>query len=151
MWKRLRRVLLVLLLAAAAALFVETYRELPLLAWPREVLDSLVELEQQFVVFRQRHARMAERVIGRRAGTGGTAGVAYGLHFTRRSPRAGRIATASLAAAVLVHTFVIGMQTMEVGHVPYANPSRAISTFVWLLALSYLYLEVTTAEPYGET
>ena len=61
----------------AAALFVETYRELPLLAWPREVLDSLVELEQQFVVFRQRHARMAERVIGRRAGTGGTAGVAY--------------------------------------------------------------------------
>jgi len=61
----------------AAALFVETYRELPLLAWPREILDSLVELEQQFVVFRQRHARMAERVIGRRAGTGGTAGVAY--------------------------------------------------------------------------
>jgi len=61
----------------AAALFIETYRELPLLAWPREVLDSLVELEQQFVVFRQRHARMAERVIGRRAGTGGTAGVAY--------------------------------------------------------------------------
>ena len=61
----------------AAALFVETYRELPLLAWPREVLDSLVELEQQFVVYRQRHARMAERIIGRRAGTGGTAGVAY--------------------------------------------------------------------------
>ncbi len=61
----------------AAALFVETYRELPLLAWPREILDSLVELEQQFVVFRQRHARMAERVIGRRAGTGGTSGVAY--------------------------------------------------------------------------
>jgi len=61
----------------AAALFVETYRELPLLAWPREILDSLVELEQQFVVYRQRHARMAERVIGRRAGTGGTSGVAY--------------------------------------------------------------------------
>ena len=61
----------------AAALFVETYRELPLLAWPREVLDSLVEMEQQLTVFRQRHARMVERAIGRRAGTGGTAGVAY--------------------------------------------------------------------------
>jgi len=61
----------------AAALFVETYRELPLLAWPREVLDSLVEMEQQLIVFRQRHARMVERAIGRRAGTGGTAGVAY--------------------------------------------------------------------------
>lgn len=61
----------------AAMLFIETYRELPLLAWPREVLDGLVELEQQFVVFRQRHARMVERVIGRRTGTGGSAGVEY--------------------------------------------------------------------------
>jgi tryptophan 2,3-dioxygenase len=61
----------------AAMLFIETYRELPLLAWPREVLDALVELEQQFVIFRQRHARMVERVIGRRVGTGGSAGVDY--------------------------------------------------------------------------
>lgn len=61
----------------AAMLFIETYRELPLLAWPREVLDSLVELEQLFVVFRQRHARMVERIIGRRTGTGGSAGVDY--------------------------------------------------------------------------
>ena len=61
----------------AAMLFIETYRELPLLAWPREVLDALVELEQQFVIFRQRHARMVERIIGRRTGTGGSAGVDY--------------------------------------------------------------------------
>ena len=61
----------------AAMLLIETYRELPLLAWPREVLDGLVELEQLFVIFRQRHARMVERVIGRRTGTGGSAGVDY--------------------------------------------------------------------------
>jgi tryptophan 2,3-dioxygenase len=61
----------------AAMLFIETYRELPLLSWPREVLESLVELEQAFVIFRQRHARMVERVIGRRTGTGGSAGVDY--------------------------------------------------------------------------
>ncbi|PCC69063.1 Tryptophan 2,3-dioxygenase holoenzyme [Nannocystis exedens] len=61
----------------AALLFIESYRELPLLAWPREVLDGLVELEQAFVIFRQRHARMVERVIGRRTGTGGSAGVDY--------------------------------------------------------------------------
>lgn len=61
----------------AAMLFIETYRELPLLAWPREVLEHLVRLEQSFVVFRQRHARMVERVIGRRTGTGGSAGVEY--------------------------------------------------------------------------
>ena len=60
-----------------AMLFIVTYRELPLLAWPREFLDALVELEQAFVIFRQRHARMVERVIGHRAGTGGSAGVEY--------------------------------------------------------------------------
>ncbi len=60
-----------------AMIFIETYRDLPLLAWPREVLDALVELEQLFVIFRQRHARMVERVIGRRTGTGGSAGVDY--------------------------------------------------------------------------
>ena len=61
----------------AALVFIEGYRELPLLAWPREVLDSIVALEQSFTIFRQRHARMVERVIGRRTGTGGSAGVDY--------------------------------------------------------------------------
>jgi tryptophan 2,3-dioxygenase len=60
-----------------AMIFIETYRELPLLAWPRELLDAIVEVEQLFVMFRQRHARMVERVIGRRTGTGGSAGVDY--------------------------------------------------------------------------
>jgi len=41
------------------------------------VLDGLIELEQVFVIFRQRHARMVERVIGRRTGTGGSEGVDY--------------------------------------------------------------------------
>jgi tryptophan 2,3-dioxygenase len=61
----------------AAMLFIETYRELPLLAWPREVLDGIVAVEQACVTFRQRHARMAERIIGRRVGTGGSTGVDY--------------------------------------------------------------------------
>ncbi len=61
----------------AAILFITTYRELPLLSWPRELLDTIVEFEQLFVIFRQRHARMVERVIGRRTGTGGSAGVDY--------------------------------------------------------------------------
>ena len=74
------------------------------------------------------------------------AAVAYAIHFSRRSTTAGRTATTLLLFAALAHTFVIGMQTMEVRHVPFANPSRAISTFVWLLTLSYLYLELTTEE-----
>ena len=60
-----------------ALVFIESYRELPLLAWPREVLDGLTSFEQAFVIFRQRHARMVERMIGRRTGTGGSAGVDY--------------------------------------------------------------------------
>ena len=72
--------------------------------------------------------------------------VAYVWHFTRRAPASGRAATTTLVAAVLTHTFVIGMQTMEVGHIPIAGATSAISTFVWLLALAYLYTEITTDE-----
>ena len=61
----------------AALVFIESYRELPLLAWPREVVDALVAMEQAMLIFRARHARMVERVIGRRTGTGGSAGVDY--------------------------------------------------------------------------
>ncbi len=72
--------------------------------------------------------------------------VAYLWHFARRQPTVGRTATTLLVAAVLGHTFVVGMQTMEAGHVPVTDASSAISTFVWLLALSYLYIEMTTDE-----
>jgi ABC-type transport system involved in cytochrome c biogenesis permease subunit len=74
------------------------------------------------------------------------AGVAYAVHFARRDPAIGRAATTLLLFGALTHAFVIGMQTMEVRHVPFTNPSRAISTFVLLLTLSYLYLELTTDE-----
>jgi len=61
----------------AAALFIESYRDLPLLAWPRLLLDVVVEMEEFLVVWRSRHARMVERLIGRRVGTGGSGGVDY--------------------------------------------------------------------------
>ena len=61
----------------AGILFIESYRNLPLLAWPRVLLDSIIELEEQFILFRTRHARMVERMIGRRVGSGGSSGVDY--------------------------------------------------------------------------
>ncbi|MCR9245476.1 MAG: tryptophan 2,3-dioxygenase family protein [bacterium] len=61
----------------AAILFVDSNRRLPLLSWPGQVIDTLIECEQAMLTFRQRHARMVERVIGRRVGTGGSDGVAY--------------------------------------------------------------------------
>jgi tryptophan 2,3-dioxygenase len=67
----------------AGILFIESYRELPLLAWPRLLIDAVVEVDEQLVIWRSRHARMVERVIGRRVGTGGSAGVDYLDQTTR--------------------------------------------------------------------
>jgi ABC-type transport system involved in cytochrome c biogenesis permease subunit len=75
-----------------------------------------------------------------------TAFMAYVWHFSGRSPAIGRAATTLLIAAVFAHTFVIGMRTMEYGHVPVAGASPAISTFVCLLAIAYLAIEMITEE-----
>ncbi|MSR74229.1 MAG: hypothetical protein EXS14_01995 [Planctomycetes bacterium] len=63
--------------AHQAFLFIASYRHLPLLRWPSALLDSLIEFEQNFRLFRFRHARMVERMIGARTGTGGSPGIAY--------------------------------------------------------------------------
>src|SRR5216117_1135093 len=72
--------------------------------------------------------------------------VAYIWHFARRQPTVGRAATTLLIFAALAHTFVIGMETMQIGQIPVSGATPAISTFVWLLALAYLYIEMTTEE-----
>jgi|SRR5579864_1593110 len=72
--------------------------------------------------------------------------VAYGWHFAQRNPVVGRSATTLLIFAALAHTFVIGMMTMEAGHMPVVGATPTISTFVWVLALAYLYTELTTDE-----
>jgi ABC-type transport system involved in cytochrome c biogenesis permease subunit len=76
---------------------------------------------------------------------GCTAG-AYIAHFTRRDETTGRLATALLGLAVLAHTFLIGMQTVHAGHAPLVGTTAAVSAFVWLLGISYLYVELTTDE-----
>jgi len=63
--------------ARAGLLFIESYRELPLLSWPRTLIDRMIELEESMVKWRHSHARMVERIIGRRIGTGGSSGVDY--------------------------------------------------------------------------
>jgi ABC-type uncharacterized transport system permease subunit len=72
--------------------------------------------------------------------------VRYAMQFARRSFNVSRAASTWLILAAFAHTYVIGMETMRVGHVPFAGATSAISTFVWLLALSYLYIEFTTGE-----
>ncbi len=72
--------------------------------------------------------------------------VRYAMQFSRRTFDTSRAASTWLVLAVLAHTFIIGMETMRAGHLPVAGATSAISTFVWLLALSYLCIEFTTGE-----
>lgn len=74
------------------------------------------------------------------------AAVAYAWHFTKRSAEVGKVATILLVAACLVHTFIIGMQTTEAGHLPLVGTTGAVSVFVWLASLAYLYTETTSNE-----
>lgn len=71
---------------------------------------------------------------------------AYASHFAWRDARIGRLATALLGAGLLAHTFLIGMQTVEAGHAPLVGTTAAVSAFVWLLGLAYLYVELTSDE-----
>jgi ABC-type transport system involved in cytochrome c biogenesis permease subunit len=74
------------------------------------------------------------------------AAAAYMAHFAWRDARVGRLATALLGSGVLAHTFLIGMQTMQAGHAPLVGTTAALSAFVWLLGLAYLYTELSTDE-----
>ncbi|MHC4816779.1 MAG: tryptophan 2,3-dioxygenase family protein [Planctomycetota bacterium] len=60
-----------------ACLFIAAYREEPLLHWPNRLLDALLAFEELWRLWRFRHARMVERMIGLRVGTGGSPGVDY--------------------------------------------------------------------------
>lgn len=55
----------------AGILHIETYDDSPALSWARMVISSVLNLESALLLWRTRHARVAERVIGRRVGTGG--------------------------------------------------------------------------------
>jgi len=74
------------------------------------------------------------------------AGGAYAVHFSRRTSMSAQMATLVLVLGAFAHTFVIGMQTMEAGHIPFVGTTGAISMFVWLLALAYIYTEIATDE-----
>lgn len=74
------------------------------------------------------------------------AAAAYGAHFAWREVRVGRLATALLGGGLLSHTFLIGMQTVQAGHAPLVGTTAAVSAFVWVLGLAYLYVELSSDE-----
>jgi tryptophan 2,3-dioxygenase len=63
--------------ATLGALFVMLYRDEPLLYLPFKVLNSLMDIDENFIAWRQRHALMAQRMLGMKIGTGGSSGHDY--------------------------------------------------------------------------
>lgn len=63
--------------ATRGALFIFLYRDYPALQAPHNVLRLLLDMDELFTAWRQRHVLMAHRMIGRKIGTGGSAGHRY--------------------------------------------------------------------------
>jgi tryptophan 2,3-dioxygenase len=60
-----------------AALFITAYSEMPALQQPFRLISLLMDIDESLAFWRHRHALMAERMIGRQVGTGGSSGFAY--------------------------------------------------------------------------
>ena len=71
--------------AFQAAVFITLYRDQPALQEPSRLLELLMDLDEGFTAWRHRHAQMALRMIGRRVGTGGSAGAKYLERSAERS------------------------------------------------------------------
>jgi tryptophan 2,3-dioxygenase len=63
--------------ARRAALFIMMYRDYPLLQLPFQLINALLELDEGIATWRYRHMNMVHRMIGTRAGTGGSTGKDY--------------------------------------------------------------------------
>jgi tryptophan 2,3-dioxygenase len=58
--------------AFMAALFINLYRDEPILHMPYMVLTAMVDIDEAFTMWRERHALMAHRMLGRLTGSAGS-------------------------------------------------------------------------------
>jgi len=63
--------------ARRSALFILLYRDYPLLQNPYRIINLCLEVDELFATWRWRHMNMVHRMIGTRAGTGGSTGKGY--------------------------------------------------------------------------
>lgn len=63
--------------ATIAALFINLYRDEPILHIPFLLLSKLVEIDDHITTWRYRHAQMVMRMLGKKVGTGGSSGHEY--------------------------------------------------------------------------
>jgi tryptophan 2,3-dioxygenase len=60
-----------------SALFIQLYRDEPILHLPFRLLSHLMDIDEHFTTWRSRHALMAQRMLGGKIGTGGSSGHDY--------------------------------------------------------------------------
>ena len=63
--------------ARRAALFILLYRDYPVLQNPYRIINLCLEIDELLATWRWRHVNMVHRMIGTRAGTGGSSGKGY--------------------------------------------------------------------------
>ena len=63
--------------ATLSALFINLYREKPILTVPYQFLMELMNIDELLTNWRYRHAQMVMRMIGNKVGTGGSSGHDY--------------------------------------------------------------------------
>ena len=70
--------------ATLAALFINLYRDEPILHLPFQLLTNLVDIDDLMTSWRYRHAQMVLRMLGNKIGTGGSSGHEYLSETARR-------------------------------------------------------------------
>jgi tryptophan 2,3-dioxygenase len=73
--------------AFEAAIFINLYRDEPIVQFPFRILTGLMDLDEGLTNWRYRHALMVRRMIGARVGTGGTSG----YHYLRQAAERSRV------------------------------------------------------------
>ncbi len=63
--------------ATLAALFIQLYRDEPMLQQPFKLLTRLMDIDEQLTAWRSGHVMMVQRMIGMKIGTGGSSGCDY--------------------------------------------------------------------------
>ncbi len=63
--------------ATLSALFINLYREQPMLNSPFRLLQGLIDIDEKFTTWRYRHTTMVHRMLGTKIGTGGSSGYDY--------------------------------------------------------------------------
>ncbi len=71
--------------ALRAALFINLYRDQPVLQMPYKILSALMDVDETMTLWRYRHALMVQRMLGMKMGSGGSSGHDYLAQTTVKS------------------------------------------------------------------